>query len=290
MRRRWAHGKIVVVNARRVAAALMIGATISAIATAITAHSVLRSTSGTHFVLLVFLPILLLPGLVVWCWPRPRTFGLWTTWGAVSSVIWAIGGSPYQYERDLGAWPAVEVSAWVTIAIVVVGSATAVFWLSARPRTAEELATPVARRLRRIVHLVVPIAAVTGTVGLLPGYRMYFDDTFLHEQTAGGGWLILFLALALAPAAIVHRDPRRRWAWIWAAWTLPSGFLVMAVSFGFSIFQRAVPLWPAHVVRFGVGTILVLLVFAVPIIALGSRGSDEPEPSRLPQARLRSRS
>lgn len=259
----------------------------SAIGTAITASSVLRGSSGTHFALMVFLPFLIAPGVIVWRWPRPRLFAIWMAFAACSSIIWSLGGSPYQYERALPGWRAVQVSAWTTIGIIVVGSAIAAFWFSARPVSGEDLATPLARRLRRVVQLVVPTAIVTGVAGLLPGYEMYFGDTHLHTETAGGGWLILFLALALAPAAVVYRDPRRRWAWIWAGWTLPSGFLVMAVSFGFKIFERAVPLWPAHVVRFGVGTILVLLVIAVPLIALASRGSDEAAPSRLPQARLR---
>lgn len=266
----------------------MIGATISAIATAITGHAVLRSSSGTHFALLVFLPVLLLPGLVAWRSPQPRAFWFWTAWGAVSSVIWSVAGSPYRFERELPGWRAVEVSAWTTAGIVIVGSALAAFWFSARPRPVEELATPLARRLRRIVHLVAPIAVVVAIVGQLPAYNMYFSDTFLGTRTAGGGWLILFLGLALAPAAIVYRDPRRRWAWIWAAWTVPSGFLVLAVSFGISLFQHAVPLWPAQVVRFGVGIILVLLVIAVPIIALLSRGSDDAAPTHLPRARIRS--
>lgn len=269
------------------AAALLIGATTSAVGTVITADSVLHSTSSTKFVLEMFLPILLLPGLVAWRWPRPKTFGLWTAWAVVSSIIWSIGGSPYSFERTLPGWRAVEVSAWTTNGIVIVGSAVAAFWYAARPRHVDDLATPLARRLRRIVQLVVPLAAVTAVVGLLPGYRMYFDGTFLHETTAGGGWLVLFLAVALAPAAVVYRDPRRRWAWVWAGWTLPAGFMILAVSFGFNIFQEARPLWPAHVVRFGVGTILVLVVLAVPAIALFSRGSDDPAPSKLPEARLR---
>lgn len=276
-----------VVTERRVAFGLLIVATISAISTAITTHSVLHSGSGTHFAVLVFLPILLAPGLVVWRWPRPRTFSSWTGWAAVTSIIWSIAGSPYRFERELPAWRAVEVSAWTTAGIVIVGSATAAFWFSARRRTDDELATPLARRLRRIVHLVLPIGLVVAIVGQLPAYRMYFGDAFLGTQTAGGGWLILFLGIALAPAAIVYRDPRRRWAWVWAGWTLPSGFMVAGVSFGMSLFEHPVPLWPAQVVRFGVGTILVLVVIAAPIVALVSRGTDEPARTRLPEARLR---
>lgn len=259
----------------------------SAIGTAITAHSVLSSGSGTHFALKVFLPILIAPGLVAWRAPKPRTFGIWTALATISSIIWSIGGSPEYYERHRAGWAAVQVSAWTTIGIVVVGSAVAAFWFSAREVSEDDLATPLARRLRRIVQLVVPTAIVTGFAGLLPGYEMYFGDTHLHTETAGGGWLLLFLALALAPAAVVYRDPRRRWAWIWAGWTFPSMFLSVMVSFGFRIFERAEPLWPALVVRFGVSMIFVLVMLAVPLIALLSRGADEAAPSRLPRARLR---
>lgn len=259
----------------------------SAVGTAITAHSVLSSGSGTHFAILVFLPLLLAPGIIVWLQPRPRAFAIWTALASISSIIWSAAGSPEAFERQLAGWRAVQVSAWTTIGIVVVGSAVAAFWFSARQVSEEDLATPLARRLRRIVQLVVPTAIVSAVAGLLPGYQMYFDGTYLHTETAGGGWLILFLALALAPAAVVYRDPRRRWAWLWAGWTFPSLTLSVMVSFGFRIFERSVPLWPAQVVRFGVCMIFVLVMLAVPLIALVSRGADEAAPSPLPRARLR---
>ena len=71
-------------------------------------------------------------------------------------------------------------------------------------------------------------------------------------------------------------------------WTLPTGFLVAAASFDLNIFEHPVPMWPMHVVRFGIGTIFVLLLLVMPIGALASRGADEPvPPANLPEARLR---
>ena len=99
----------------------MIAATAAAITAAIVAHSVLSSSSGTHFALMAFLPLLVAPGLAPWLWPRPRTFAFWAVFGGGASVIWAIAGSPYSYERELPGWRAVQLTAWLAIGIVVAG-------------------------------------------------------------------------------------------------------------------------------------------------------------------------
>ena len=260
----------------------MIAAAIGAVVAAALGGSVLSHGSGTYFALLVALPIIVAPGALVWWQPRLRWFVVWSVVSFVASACLVIFGDPYTYERELPGWHRVELAYWGAMSIAVLGSMAGAFWVAARTPTPVELGAPLARRLRRIVQLVVPIAVVCAVLGFLPGERVYAGNTFLHERSAGGPYLVAFLGLMLLPSILVYRDPRKRWAWLWFAWTLPSSLLVLVTVLGLHIFTRGVALWPMVVVRLGVMVILVLLVLGLPLIAIATR-----ERLQIPEARAR---
>src|SRR5687768_757236 len=70
----------------------------------IAAASVLSHGSGTFMALLVFAPILLAPGALVWWKPQSRSLSAWAIWSFIASLSYLIGGSPYYHERQLPGW------------------------------------------------------------------------------------------------------------------------------------------------------------------------------------------
>ena len=262
----------------------MLAAIVSAFISAMIASAVLGHGSGTLFGTLIALPFLVLPGaLVVWQ-ARARWFVIWAMISLIASIGWVMVDDPSGFERSLSGWTAVEVSMWTTMSITTTGAWFGAFYLGARPRTADDLdSSLLARRLRRVVRLVIPLAIIAGVFGLFYGQRVYAGSLFLYERRAGGGFLIAFLALMLVPGVIVYRDPRKRWAWLWLVWCLPTAILVLVAMMGFHLFTRGEDMWPLVIVRWVVLMILALLVAGLPLIALITR---EREPATLPEARV----
>lgn len=261
-----------------VLATVLAGIVAIAIASGVISHG-----SGTYFATLIAMPLLVVPGGLVWWQPRARWFVVWSVTSFITSASYLLFGDPYAHERELPGWQATETAIWIAISLVVVGALFGAFYLGAHPRTDDELAAPLARRLRRIVHLVVAIAILIAVVALLPGERVYAGDTFLYVRSAGGPLLTVALALLLVPGVLVYRDPRKRWAWLWFAWALPASLFVLILVVGFHLLAHGEDLWPLVVARFGALTMIVLLLVGLPLIALGTR--ERPE---LPEARLRS--
>lgn len=271
--------------------AFVIACGITALAAIGFATSVLSHGSGTFFARLIALPLIVAPGALVWWQPRARWFAVWGMVAAFVSILLLILGNPYRSEEELRGWSDVEATTWFTIAITVVGSTVAAFLLAARaPRTGVTAAEPLAsnevlaRRLRRVVQLVTGIAVAISCFAFLPGERVYAGNEFLYESSAGGFYVIGALALVLLPAILVYRDPRKRWAWLWFVWTLPASLLLVVASVGIHILSTGVDLWPRTVVKAGAFTILVLILIAVPLIALLTR---ERPGTSIPPARVR---
>jgi hypothetical protein len=167
-----------------------------------------------------------------------------------------------------------------------------------------------ARRLRRIVHLVLALGLVAAVLGFFPGSRVYDDAnncfgralaslgmteprhddctasyTKLKAIQPAGGWPVVGFVLAVAlGGAIVHRKPRRAYAFAWTIWTGLIAVALIFVMFDLHIFEHVVILWPTRVVQFAIGTLLVLVMLATPLVALVTR---EPRDS-LPTATDRS--
>ena len=253
------------------------------------AASVLSHGSGTFYARLIALPLMVAPGALVWWQPRARWFAVWGSIAAFVSSLLLLLGDPYRFEEELRGWSDVEASTWFTIALTVVGSIAGAFLLAVRaPRSVSRplgaTNDVLARRLRRVVQLVTGIAVAISCFAFLPGERVYAGGEFLYEGSAGGFYVIGALALVLLPAIPVYRDPRKRWAWVWFVWTLPASLLLLVASAGIHILATSVDLWPRTVVKAGSFTILVLILIAVPLIALLTR--ERPAPS-IPPARVR---
>lgn len=170
-----------------------------------------------------------------------------------------------------------------------------------------------ARRLRRVVHLVLALCVILVVVANLPGRRIYADAnncfgnglaslgmteshhfectpsyTKLARTEPAGGWAAILLALAIAlGAGIVHHRPRRITAIAWVVWTVLAAAGTAAMSFHLSLFDHIVTLWPGHVLAFAVGMLFVLVLLATPIIVIATR--ERPSDSTA-IARNRSRS
>jgi hypothetical protein len=164
-----------------------------------------------------------------------------------------------------------------------------------------------ARRLRRIVHLVLGLCVVIVVVAMLPGRRVYSDAnhclgyalasfgntehhqvdctpsyTTLERTEPAGGWPAIGTALAIAiGAAILYRKPERRIAMLFWLWSALSCASIIALTFQLDLFEHVELLWPAHVIGFALG-MLAILVFAAPVVALVTR--EKPSDS-LPVAR-----
>lgn len=167
-----------------------------------------------------------------------------------------------------------------------------------------------ARRLRRIIHLVLALGLVAAVIGFFPGERIYDDAnncfgqalaslgvtehhhddctpayTKLVATQGAGDWPVLGFVLAVAlGGAIVYRKPRRSYALAWTIWTGLMAVALIFVMFDLHVFEHVVILWPTHVVQFAIGMLLVLVMIATPVIALVTR---EPSGS-LPTATGRS--
>lgn len=265
---------------QRLALVLLVVATVAALITLLITRHVLSDGSGTNFATLLALAGLVGPGLFVVRYPRVRWFALWACTSLATSVLYLGFGDPYDYERELPGWPRLEIAVWIAMSICTIGPMLAAMHFGARRRTPAELATPLARRLRQVVLLCAGLGVVCAIFGLFPGERVFAGNTFLHERRAGGGYVVAFLALWLAPGLLVYRDPRKRWAWLWTAWSVPSALLVLAVVLGLHIFTRGEAMWPLVVVRSGVLCIIGLLLLAVPVIALASSNVTLP-PARI---------
>ncbi|MEO6774824.1 MAG: hypothetical protein ABI467_17750 [Kofleriaceae bacterium] len=154
-----------------------------------------------------------------------------------------------------------------------------------------------ARRLRRIVHLVLALGVVLVAITFLPGRRVYDDAnnclgrafagfattehrhddcspsyTELKATEPAGGWPLVGFAIVVAiGAGLVHRRPRRRYAWAWVASTALAAVALFVTTFELHFFEYVETLWPAAVLDIALGTILVLVLLAAPAAALLSR-------------------
>jgi hypothetical protein len=241
------------VNDRGIRASVrgLVAATVAcAIVAEIAARLVLRHGSGTYFALLVFLPLLVAPGAFVWRAPRPRYLLLWSIGGWVASLAWAIGGTPYSYERELANWVYVATPTWIAIGLV--GFAAPVVALFAMPgREPPPELELLAARLRRIVMIVFMLALVIVVACFIVDIRAALS-------------LALFTFLLIAPGIYVYRNPRPVAGWLWAGVSAP--FAAVGVTLWLISFDAN----RVRIVEAGLGTISVLILIAVPLILMGT--------------------
>jgi hypothetical protein len=226
----------------------------SAITGEIAARVVLSHGSGTYFALLVFLPLLVAPGVLAWKWPRPMYVALWSALGWLSTIVWSIAGTPYRYERELDHWKYVAMPVWIAIALVLfVAPIVAMLMVKQREVPAErEL---LAQRLRRIVVLAIGLA----TVVIVTSFAMGGGEAFV---------VATFAMLLVAPAAFVQRMPSKPVALLWTAWCVPFALLGILIKLELGVIVQ----WGPKVVVGGLGSIFVLLLVGLPLACMTAIG------------------
>lgn len=177
--------------------------------------------------------------------------------------MWSVAGTPYHYERQLELWHYVQAPVWIAVALVLFGAPVlGVITMRSSP-VGRDLAQ-VGQRLRRIVLVVASLAALV----IVCAFVIAGPDAFV---------VAIYTTLMIVPAVLVQRDARPQWAWLWSAWSVP--FAAFGVWLWLELEESAS--WAVRIVEGGLGSIYVLLVFALPAICLFTRRAS----SSLPEAR-----
>lgn len=233
---------------------------------------VLSPGSGTFYGLLVYLPILAAPGFLAWRRPAPRVLALWSAVGWIASIAHQLLGQPYRHERALDDFSYVQTPMLIAMGLVLLVTPLLAFIVAAHARRHAEPSPDdavLARRLRRIVQLCIALGAVAIATALVPTrYTASADSVFVA----------IYVILLLAPAMLVWRDPRRRWAWLWSAWALPFAALGTLMSINLVALPTS---WT--IATAAVGTMNVLLLLVMPVVCLTTRTTAD----RVPAARVR---
>jgi len=268
-----------VVVSERAVGSIMRGLVVLVMASAVVATWAVRVTltpkSGTFYGLLVYIPVLAAPGWLVWKNPlKPRFLAIWAVVGWLSSIAWFMFGTPYEWERKLAGWNTIELALLVAVAIVLLAVPIAAFVIAGYNRRGsliEPTQERIARRLRRIAQVAFALGVVAVALSLVP-----------FEVKQGGNIAVgvaIFVALVLAPGALVLRAPRRAWAWVWSAWTLP---IIAYSSFSGIDTDPTLPTtWTLSLAA--CSTIYVLLLAVMPLVCLLTKDRVDP----LPEARTR---
>lgn len=239
---------------RVIARAMVFTTLVLLFAAMLAANSVLSRGSGTYFATFMFVPFALAPAIPVWFRPNTQSFTIWAGCSAVASIIYLVGGSPYEYERALASWRYIALPMYAAIFVAVIGGTTMAWVCAARDR--ELLPDSArARRIRSIAKLA-PLFAVTTLVLEMLVVEYHFDSvTFMTAA---------ILALTVSPAAFVYRRPTRGVAFMWAIWSLPYAVLALLVAFAD---EPGMPLL-ARMLIMSAGTLGALLVVVLPVTAL----------------------
>lgn len=242
----------------------MIATATCALLAIIAATLVLHHGSGTYTALLVFMPILIAPGIGVWIRPKSETLSLWAFWAFLSSIFYFIAGSPYGYERDLPGWPWVAWATWLTITLALVG-ATVVSFLASASTLPEPPPTLRTRRIQQGVRLTCALAVVSMGVTI-----------FVLDLPPGATFLLAaFLVFIVAPAPYVHRAARRGVVIFWAFWTSP--FAGLAWLFSVEPDGWVEP--PLRMTLMAYGTLIAMIMIVLPLAAFVSSGAKSDMPS-----------
>lgn len=238
---------------RTAARGLVAAAVAAAVVAAINARSVLGHGSGTYFALHVFLPLLVLPGVLVWRAPRPAYIAAWSLPGLFTTMVWSVGGTPYRFERELVSWSYVITPVSIAIVLVCFGAPLLMVLATNRiaPPPDREL---LALRLRRIVLLVFVIA----TIVAITSFEAFGTD---------GVVVAVYTATVIAPGLAVQSFPRPLTAWLWTALSAPFATLGIWLWLTF----RTPPHGAVHIVEAGLGTIYVLVLIALPLVCMTTR-------------------
>jgi hypothetical protein len=254
----------------RVARGLVIATTACLLFAIVAAAKVLSHGSGTFMALVVFAPILLLPGALVFWKPQPRFLSVWAIWSFIASVVYLIGGSPYYYERELPDWQCVQWPTWIAILITIVATTILSFAMAAKARPPLP-ASPRARRVQQATRLSVALALVTIVLTIVA----------MNMPATGVFWNAVWLVFIVAPAPYVHRAPQRSTAFMWAAWVSPFAACLAILSLAMPDSAAELEL-PVRIWLMTHGTLLAMICIVTPVVAFIS--SDEQ--SDLPSARV----
>ncbi len=265
---------------RRVRAALRALAAVGftcGIALAVFAWSVGDGTVGPAMIVIV------MPAVLVWFRPTPRTVGVWAGFAWFSALMLLLTFNPLGNNEALADYVDVLLPAMLAALPVAAYGASAytVERSNAEPSSLE-------RKLRSIAAVTFGLGLTIAVIGFLPGQSL---DYGMRVNSAGGMPLVVLLAVMISPGLPAYAAPNRAHGWRWSLLALGLGVpgsALLTFSLGLeSMSHEPVTLWPRRVVELGLGTILVLLLVVMPLVLLFTRGDDEPPATTLPSARLR---
>ena len=153
-------------------------------------------------------------------------------------------------------------------------------------------ASPLERRVRRLIGLVMLLAVLAAVFGILPNGADLLDHSFKHDTdtwtgrtTSAGGWSLAGWAVVLLFAGSWAREQPSRGSGI--AWIIAS--VVIDIAAGVAWVMEHFTLdtwrlrWPGHLTAACAGSTLVLVFVALPIVLVTS--SQKP-PAPVPSARV----
>jgi hypothetical protein len=230
-----------------------------------------------HVVFGMYIAALVLGGLPAAMRATMPTLRVWAIFAWTGAVVYYGGIAPDNLDRTF------DVVMKLMSMLALAGSlllATVAF-AAARPRI--EGAPRRSERLRSLMRLMMGIGVVIATVGFFPG-RYVVDTAHLTihaTRTPGGVWLVLLLAVLLAPAIVVHADPARRGTrLLWVGWCYigANAFFAAAAYLGRPTQHEysEVILWPNLVAQLGLGVLGVLIGIALPAILITTREAKIP--------------
>jgi hypothetical protein len=253
---------------RNFARAMVLTTVIALLVAMIAAHDTLSHGSGTYFATFMFVPFVVMPGILVWF--KPPTAGMFTIWAVCSSfasIIYLAAGSPYSYERELAGWQVIAAAMYTAIFISVVGATIMAWTLAARSREALPDSSR-ARRIRSITKLAPVVGATAIVTALIVVERNRESVAFVIGS---------LIAFTCAPAPFVHRRPSRGAALLWMTWSVPYAALALLLQLSD---DDHVPLG-ARIFLLATGTLAALLIAVLPATAMFA--SDRVE--EVPEAR-----
>jgi hypothetical protein len=222
------------------------------------------SGSDTHLALVAYLVIAGAGAGFAWRRPEPRFLVVWSLLGWLASLVRIIGGDP---DYDLrGRFYDIDVALRLGAPIMLAAAPVVAFALREWTRADETL---LQRRVRRLVQLVFALSLVSGFVA--------FWVTDIDAYGFGMG-ITAYVIVGVAPGIAVYRQPRTGRVLLWMLLALPCALIAYFVStldFSYSS-------WEPRVLVATISTVFVLIMIAMPIVALAT-----PDQHLVPEARVR---
>ena len=212
------------------------------------------------------------PALAAWRSPHPLRFAVWTGW---AWLLWLVLCGCTLPEAPVDAPTAVVAAGAALVGWLATCGAPIAMWLSLAARRPLACDGRLESRMRAVVRVAVALAAALAVVAFLPGVRVHAASGDVTIASAGGMPVAIWLAILVAPGALVYRDPGET-TLVWSLWALPASVVGFALT-DRTWMHRSDLLWAARFLDGGVGTLIALILVISPMVWLFTHGDGPPE-------------